>query len=203
MRNIRPYTPRERAFARRRTFPMHIPALLTPDEVTRAVRAACADRAAWGRAAVHDARGALVADPMRRCALRAVGARDALVARATARLRELIREDAIAFQHGALVLYAPGGRYDAHGDAAGLRGGTRQWTLLIGLRAARGGGATRFANNAKYALAPGDALLWPNYCASTGAERGDMDHAAEPVRDGHKLIASLWFGAPRAARAVR
>ncbi|MFM9862691.1 MAG: 2OG-Fe(II) oxygenase [Micropepsaceae bacterium] len=101
-----------------------------------------------------------------------------------------------------ILMYQPGEEYGAHFDffapeiAAADRSGQRIRTLLVTLNDDYGGGETQFVNaNMKLKGETGDAVLFHNCDASTGAPDRATLHAGLPVTSGQKWLLSKWFRA--------
>jgi prolyl 4-hydroxylase len=99
-----------------------------------------------------------------------------------------------------ILMYQPGEEYRAHFDffapeiAAADRSGQRIRTLLVYLNGDYGGGETQFVNaNMKLKGEPGDAILFHNCDAATGAPDRATLHAGLPVTSGQKWLLSKWF----------
>ncbi|NOT40835.1 MAG: hypothetical protein HOP13_10105 [Alphaproteobacteria bacterium] len=99
-----------------------------------------------------------------------------------------------------ILLYKPGEEYRAHFDffapeiAAADRSGQRIRTLLVYLNTGYGGGETQFVNaNMKLKGEPGDAVLFHNCDAVTGAPDRATLHAGLPVTSGQKWLLSKWY----------
>lgn len=105
-----------------------------------------------------------------------------------------------------ILMYKPGEEYRAHFDffapeiAAADRSGQRIRTLLVYLNAGYGGGETQFVNaNMKLKGEPGDAVLFHNCDAATGAPDRTTLHAGLPVTSGQKWLLSKWYREKRFA----
>jgi hypothetical protein len=101
-----------------------------------------------------------------------------------------------------ILMYKPGEEYRAHFDffapeiAGAERSGQRIRTLLVWLNDDYAGGETYFIN-AKMNLrgAAGDAVVFHNCNAVTGAPDRETLHAGLPVTSGQKWLLSKWFRA--------
>lgn len=141
----------------------------------------------WHRSVVLGSEGAFE-DPMRTSSQSVLRDR-----RVVAMLTDRLRTHGIVatYEEGSWVKYERGERYAVHGDAAGMRRG-RAWTLLLCVRGADAGGETQFPHlDKRFALACGDALVWPNY--SDGVDDERMDHEALPPTQGTKIVINAWF----------
>lgn len=115
----------------------------------------------------------------------------------------LTRASGLAYANGEMMnvlMYKPGEEYRAHFDffapdiAFNDRSGQRIRTLLVSLNDGYGGGETHFVNsNLSWKGAAGDALLFHNCDAATGAPDRATLHAGLPVTSGQKWLLSKWF----------
>lgn len=99
-----------------------------------------------------------------------------------------------------ILMYKPGEEYRAHFDffapeiAAADPSGQRIRTLLVYLNSGYDGGETQFVNaNMKLKGEPGDAVLFHNCNAATGAPDRATLHAGLPVTSGQKWLLSKWY----------
>ena len=147
-------------------YPLHIPNFLT--ETSRHV-----PRGGWCKSVIIDDRGRVRRDPMRTSEQRRLFRSSEVLRSTLERVSEMQEADLLPNGvryngESSLVRYKPGQAYGPHGDAAGMEAG-REWTVLVCMQSANKGGETRFVNLGRtYALASGDALVWPNYDASGG-----------------------------------
>lgn len=99
-----------------------------------------------------------------------------------------------------ILMYRPGEEYRAHFDffpadiAAGDPSGQRIRTLLVYLNETYEGGETRFlVPGLNVKGDPGDAILFHNCDAATGAPDKSTLHAGLPVASGEKWLLSKWY----------
>ncbi len=115
----------------------------------------------------------------------------------------LAKAAGLPFENGEMInilMYKPGEEYRAHFDffapeiAAADRSGQRIRTLLVTLNSGYGGGETHFISaNMKLKGEAGDAVLFHNCDAATGAPDRATLHAGLPVTSGQKWLLSKWF----------
>jgi hypothetical protein len=98
------------------------------------------------------------------------------------------------------LMYKPGEEYRAHFDffapemAAADSSGQRIRTLLVYLNTGYDGGETQFVSaNMKLKGDTGDAVLFHNCDAATGAPDRATLHAGLPVTSGQKWLLSKWY----------
>lgn len=99
-----------------------------------------------------------------------------------------------------ILMYKPGEEYRPHCDffapelAARDPSGQRVRTLLVWLNTDFGGGETQFIDaDLKLKGEAGDAILFDNCDAATGAPDRSTLHAGLPVTSGQKWLVSKWF----------
>lgn len=129
---------------------------------------------------------------------------DEVIARVCGRVAELVGRSLDFAEQLQVVRYHPGERYLAHFDSydratrvgwrCTRRGGQRLVTALLYLRAPAAGGATRFPRlDLDVEASPGRLLLFHNTGEDWTKPHPLSLHSGEPVEQGEKWIANLWF----------
>ena len=109
------------------------------------------------------------------------------------RIAALTASDVSAGEPLHILRYIPGQQFRPHLDAIAGADNQRQWTALIYLNDAFGGGETTFPEIGITIVGrPGDCLFF-RVCAADGTADQRLRHAGLPVTQGVKWLSSRWI----------
>ena len=120
-------------------------------------------------------------------------AEDLVIHAINRRIAALTASDVTAGEPLHILRYTPGQEFRPHLDAIAGADNQRQWTALIYLNDAFGGGETTFPEIGITMIGrPGDCLIF-RVCAPDGTADQRLRHAGLPVTQGVKWLASRWI----------